>query len=144
MIIQGIPAGAAKITTEMCQLESNLEDAGHAFLAKICAKTVFDGMVVVDVAVGVVRRIDRAQKTQRLWKRGHCTTACGCCVRTQKSQKDGIAMQRDLEDFPFDFGAFVTLYSQRMYLAYGDLVLMMVINFLDSRGLSLESSYCDC
>lgn len=66
-------------------------------------------------------------------KRGHCTTVCGCCVRTQKSQKNVIAMQRDMEDSPFDFAALVTPYSVILrgciLRTCGGSVLMVGINF---------------
>lgn len=55
--------------------------------------------------------------SQKLWNRGHCTSARMCCVYTQKSQ-DAITMQKDIEDFPFDFVAYVTPYSWTVYLAY--------------------------
>lgn len=55
--------------------------------------------------------------SQRRWKQGHCTNACSCCVRTQKSEKD-VTMQRDIEDFPFDIIGLTTPYSMTVYLAY--------------------------
>lgn len=57
-------------------------------------------------------------KARKLWKRGHCTTACMCCVYTQGSREKDIAMQKDIEDFPFDINTLDTPYSYRVYFAY--------------------------
>ena len=47
----------------------------------------------------------------------HCLWT-GCCVRTQKSQKDDVTMQRNIEDFPYDLGVLATPYSWMVYLEY--------------------------
>lgn len=41
------------------------------------------------------------RSTHRSWGEGHCTSACGCCIRTRKSKKN-VRKQDNLEDFTFN------------------------------------------
>lgn len=52
------------------------------------------------------------------WNQGHCTSACGCCIRTMGHPEGEMDKRRDIRDFPFDIVSNETRYSGRMLGAY--------------------------
>ena len=62
--------------------------------------------------------------------RGHCITACGCCIRTRALEIRKYGGQDDMEDFPFDIVSYKSSYSKQIFRAY-----IWGLSFLDEMGL---------
>lgn len=65
---------------------------------------------------------ERVRQTHREWNRGHCTSACGCCIRSRPNCKvDDQAEYKDVEKFPFNIitdNGDEEAYSARIFRAY--------------------------
>lgn len=72
---------------------------------------------------------EKARTTSRQWNRGHCTTLCGRCIRTQKRSciESG---QSELEDISTVKVSYMSEYSARINRAY-----IWGLTFLDDLGL---------
>lgn len=64
------------------------------------------------------------------WNQGHCTSACGCCIRTLGYPDGEMDRQKDIRDFPFDAVSYNTRYSGRIFRAY-----IFGLTFLDEFEL---------
>ena len=62
--------------------------------------------------------------------RGHCTSACGYCIRTQGRLTSEYDRSSDMDDFPFDIETYESPYSARIFRAY-----IWGLDFLDEMGI---------
>lgn len=124
---------------EICPLDSNKEPLWHTekiptgISANGYARTVQAVVFAVVEAVTVVKNREQvAFGVPRLkWDHAHCTSACGCCIRTLGYTEDQIDKKRDSEDFPFDISLYETAYDHRLLRAY-----IFGLSFLDALSLA--------
>ncbi|EYE97274.1 uncharacterized protein EURHEDRAFT_451694, partial [Aspergillus ruber CBS 135680] len=56
--------------------------------------------------------------TLHKWDRGHCTSACSCCIRSRGRDGRDAKKQTGMEYLPFNISAYKSFYSTRVYRAY--------------------------
>ncbi|OJJ30251.1 hypothetical protein ASPWEDRAFT_176920 [Aspergillus wentii DTO 134E9] len=61
---------------------------------------------------------ERPRNTHRAFNRGHCTNACGCCIRTRRIPDTVVKVEDNIDKFPFDMVELSNRYSVHINRAY--------------------------